>query len=197
MARTGDRFVMPDGSAYIVRRSTAETAGAYVEMDFVLPARCVPPPPHVHPSQVEEYRVLEGELDVVIEGVWTTLRTGASASVPVGALHTFRNRSGRTVRVANRHTPAVGFEVFIERTHGTLRAAGIRRPRDPRIALLLSMVMLQHRDTLAPGRRREDLPMRALARLARLLPAPAPPSRQPAAAGSPTSTPWRASHGER
>ena len=49
MAGSGDRFNMPDGSAYIVRRSAAETAGDYVEMTFLLPPGCVPPPPHVHP----------------------------------------------------------------------------------------------------------------------------------------------------
>jgi hypothetical protein len=49
---------MPDGSVYVVRRPTAATDGAFVEMEFVLPAGCVPPPPHVHPHQVEDYEVL-------------------------------------------------------------------------------------------------------------------------------------------
>lgn len=56
MATTGDRFDMPDGSAYIVRRAAAETGGEYVEMEFVLPPGCVPPPPHIHPQQVEGVR---------------------------------------------------------------------------------------------------------------------------------------------
>ena len=68
MASAGDRFGMPDGSIYILRRSSADTGGAFVEMEFVLRPGCVPPPPHVHPQQVEEYEVLEGELDVVVDG---------------------------------------------------------------------------------------------------------------------------------
>jgi quercetin dioxygenase-like cupin family protein len=64
---------MPDGSVYIVRRAAAESGGEYVEMEFVLPARCVPPPPHVHRHQVEEYEVLEGRLDVLVDGRWRTL----------------------------------------------------------------------------------------------------------------------------
>lgn len=173
MATAGERFRMPDGSVYIVRRPAAESGGAFVEMEFVLPAGCVPPPPHVHRHQVEDYEVLEGRFDVVVDGRWRTLGPGDSASVPVGALHTFRNRSGETVRVRNRHSPAMRFEEFIERTCRTLRTAGVKRRRDPRVALYLSMVMLDFDETLVPGRARERLPMLALAAIARRLPASA------------------------
>jgi mannose-6-phosphate isomerase-like protein (cupin superfamily) len=141
---------MPDGSVYIVRRPAVETDGASVEMEFVLPAGCVPPPPHVHPQQVEEYEVLEGRFDVVVEGKWRTLTPGESATVPIGALHTFRNRSGGVVRVRKWHRPAMRFEDFIERTCETLRVAGVKRTRDPRIFLYLSMVMLEFDETLVP-----------------------------------------------
>jgi mannose-6-phosphate isomerase-like protein (cupin superfamily) len=167
--KTGDRFKMPDGSTYIVRRAAAETEGESVEMEFVLPPDCVAPPPHIHPDQVEDYEVLEGRFDVMIDGDWSTLSAGESASVPVRALHTFRNRSGAVVRVRNWHKPAMRFEDFIERTHATLRAAGVKRKRDPRVPIYLSMVMLEFGDTLVPGRRRERIPMQALARLGRLL----------------------------
>jgi quercetin dioxygenase-like cupin family protein len=172
MARMGDQFRMPDGSVYIVRRASSETGGDFVEMDFVLPSGCVPPPPHVHRQQVEEYEVLEGQLEVVVDGRWRTLGPGDVASVPVGVLHTFKNRSGGVVHVRNWHRPAMRFEDFIERTCTTLNAAGITRKRDPRVPLYLSMIMLDFDDTLAPGRRRERLGMQALARIARLLPAP-------------------------
>ncbi len=169
MATGNDRFEMPDGSAYIVRRPTTETGGEYVEMEFVLPPGCVPPPPHVHPHQVEEYEVIEGELEVTVDGEWRTLGPGESASVPVGALHTFRNRSGEVVRVRNWHRPAMQFEEFIGRTSEALRTAGVKGGRDPRIPIILSTLMLQYGDTLYPGRRRERIPMKALAGLGRLL----------------------------
>ena len=172
MATAGQRFAMPDGSVYVVNSPSAQTGGAFVEMEFVLPRGCIPPPPHVHPSQVEEYEVLEGTFEVVVDGTWTTLQPGDSASVPIGALHTFRNRSGQLVRVRNRHVPALRFEEFIERTCTTLHAAGITRKRDPRVPLYLSQIMLEYGETLAPGRRRERLPMQVLARAARWLPAP-------------------------
>ena len=166
MANPGDRFEMPDGSVYLVRRPASETGGELVEMEFLLPHGCVPPPPHVHPSQVEEYEVLEGSFEVTVDGRWRTLGPGDTASVPVGVLHTFRNRSGSTVRVRNVHRPAVRFEEFIERTERSLRAAGVRSKRDPRVYLVLSRVMLEHPDTLVPGRRRERIPMQVMARIA-------------------------------
>jgi quercetin dioxygenase-like cupin family protein len=169
MARAGDRFDMPDGSVYVVTKPSAETDGAYVEMEFVLPSGCVPPPPHVHPSQVEEYEVLEGSFEVVVDGAWSTLGPGESASVPVGALHTFRNHSGGTVRVRNRHRPAMRFEEFIERTSGSLRAARITRKRDPRVFMCLSKVMLRYGETLVPSRRRDRIPMQGLAWLGGVL----------------------------
>src|SRR4051812_40686976 len=131
MATAGERFEMPDGSVYIVRRPAAEADGEAVEMEFVLPSGCVAPPPHVHPHQVEEYEVLEGRFDVVVDGEWQTLAPGESATVPIGALHTFRNRSGGVVRVRNWHRPAMRFEDFIEQTSRTLRAAGVKRKARP------------------------------------------------------------------
>jgi mannose-6-phosphate isomerase-like protein (cupin superfamily) len=160
---------MPDGSVYVLRAPAAASGGAFVEMDFLLPARCVPPPPHVHREQVEEYEVVSGSLDVVVGGAWTTLGPGDRASVPVGAVHTFANRSGAPVHVRNRHRPAKRFEDFIAETSGTLARAGVTRRRDPRVYLLLSKVMLDYDETLYPARRREALPMRAMAALARRL----------------------------
>ena len=168
MAKTGDRFQMPDGSVYAVTRPAAATGGEYVEMEFVLPPGCTPPPPHVHPDQIEDYEVLEGSFEVNVEDEWRTLRAGESASVPVGALHTFRNRSGAVVRLRNRHTPAVRFEDFIESMHGSLRAAGVRRGRDPRVFLLLPTVFEEFGDTLVAGPRQRPA-IRAMARLGRVL----------------------------
>ena len=169
MAKTGDRFDMVDGSSYIVTKSTAETNGDYVEMEFVLPPGCLPPPPHVHPAQVEEYEVLEGRFDVIVEGEWKTFEPGEKASVPVGALHTFRNRSGATVRVRNWHRPALRFEEYIEKIHATLERTRIKSKRDPRIPLYLSQIMLEYGETLGPGRARERVPIKAAAGLGRML----------------------------
>jgi quercetin dioxygenase-like cupin family protein len=169
MASTGDRFEMPDGSVYAVTKSTADTGGDLVEMEFTLPPGSISPPPHVHPGLVEEYEVLEGTFDVMVDGSWSTLASGQVASVPRGALHTFKNRSNAVVRVRNVHRPPGRFEDYIEHMHRLTRARGITSKRDPRVPVYLSMVMLEYPDTLTPGRARERIAMNALVGLGRLL----------------------------
>lgn len=168
MGRTGDVFEMPDGSRYILRTPAAEANGAYVEFEWNLPGGAFAPPPHVHPSQVEDYEVLAGELEVLIGDEWRTLREGESASVPVGVNHTFR-RPTRDVRVRNFHRPALGFEEYIERIHKLLEARGVRGLRDPRVPIYLAMMWRQYPQTLRAARRRDRLAMTVAASVGRIL----------------------------
>jgi quercetin dioxygenase-like cupin family protein len=163
MAQTRDRFEMPDGSVYEVTKSTAETNGERVEMEFTLPPGSVSPPPHVHHGLIEDYEVIQGSFDVMVDGEWRTLGPGDSASVPEGALHTFKNRSDEV------HHPAARFEDYIEHIHGLMQARGITKGKDPRIPVYLSMLMLEYPETLAPGRSRERIMLNTLARVGRLL----------------------------
>jgi quercetin dioxygenase-like cupin family protein len=166
---------MPDGSIYIVRRPGGETDGEYVEMEFVLPAGSFAPPPHVHPGQVEEYEVIEGRFEVMVDGEWSSLEPGESASVPVGALHTFKNRTKDTIRVRNWHRPAKGFEAFIESAAGALRAAGVKGARDPRVPMIMAMQFQKFPETLALDRARERIPMGVAAAAGRLFRLPSGP----------------------
>ncbi len=169
MAKAGDRFQFPDGSTYVVKHASSESDGESVEMEFILPGGCLPPPPHVHPYQVESYTVLEGTLEVVIDETWLSLKPGDSASVPAGTSHTFRNTSGETVRVQNWHRPAMEFEDFIQSMAENMSRAGVRSKRDPRALLYMSMAMAEYSETLYPARRRESIPMALMARVGRAL----------------------------
>jgi quercetin dioxygenase-like cupin family protein len=168
MAQTGDRFEMPDGSIYEVTAAAADSGGEFVGMDFTLPPGSVAPPPHVHPTPEESFEVIEGALDLMVDGDWQTLNVGESASVPPEVLHTFKNRSGETVRVRNVHRPAVRFEDYIEHIYGLMKARGIKGVKDPRVPFYLSMLMLEYPETIRPGRARERIGMGALAGLGRL-----------------------------
>lgn len=168
MAETGDRFEMPDGSVYEVTAAAADSGGEFVGMDFTLPVGSVAPPPHIHPTPEESFEVIDGALDLMVDGQWRTLKLGESASVAPGTLHTFRNRCGKTVRVRNVHRPAVRFEDYIEHIYRLMKARGIKGVRDPRVPIYLSMLMLEYPDTIRPGRARERIGMGALAGLGRL-----------------------------
>lgn len=169
MARTGDRFEMPDGSVYAVTAAAADTNGQFVGMEFTLPSGSVAPPPHIHADLTEEYEVIEGTFEVMVDEVWEALTPGQSASVPPATLHTFRNRSGATVRVRNVHRPPARFEDYIEHIYRLTGARNIKSIKDPRLPVYLAMLMLEYPETLAPGRARERIVLKALARLGRLL----------------------------
>lgn len=119
MAKTGDRFEMPDGGVYEVVASAADNGGARVEMQFTLPPGSVSPPPHVRAGLTEEYEVIEGTLELMSAGTWTSVASGESASIPPATLHTFRNRSVAPVRVRNVHRPPARFEDYIDTSIGS------------------------------------------------------------------------------
>lgn len=150
----------------MLRTPTAETGGEYVEFDWEFPAGTFAPPPHVHPSQVEEYEVREGAFEVLVGDQWQTLRAGESASVPVGVNHTF-GRPKDFVRIRNVHRPALGFEAFIERVHRLLKAKNVRSVKDPRVPLYLATVWKEHPDTLQAARSRDRVAMTVAASLGR------------------------------
>ncbi len=96
--------------------------------------------------------MIEGSFDVMVDGEWTTIGPGESASVPVGVTHTFANNTDDTVRVMNWHRPAVHFENFIEETCSAFADAGVKSRRDPRVPLYLSTFFIKYGDTLGSAR---------------------------------------------
>jgi quercetin dioxygenase-like cupin family protein len=170
MPRAGDRYVLPEGlGEYLVIRSNEETGGEYVEMEWTLPPDAFAPPVHRHPSQVEEYEVLEGALEVMVDGHWQTLGTGDSVSVPVNTDHTFRTIPGETVRVRNFHRPGGRFDEFIEEQYRFATSERFKGLRRPSTALAMAMVWHEHADLLVPSSRPLRWAVGGLARLGRLL----------------------------
>ncbi|HVW86921.1 MAG TPA: cupin domain-containing protein [Bryobacteraceae bacterium] len=66
------------------------------------------PPLHVHEREDETIYVLEGRIDVFLEGIWHDLVPGESIFMPRGVPHTFRIRSSEA-RAVTVITPG-GFE---------------------------------------------------------------------------------------
>jgi len=56
--------------------------------------------------------VLQGALDVMLNGKWTTLKQGETVTVPKGAAHTFRNPLPSITKVYNVHSPALKFDSY-------------------------------------------------------------------------------------
>ena len=76
------------------------------------------PEVHHHKSQVDSFWVLEGELEITLEGSVHRAGPGTLASVPCGVRHTFSNSRNTKVRVLNVHTPDEGVGDFLRRISG-------------------------------------------------------------------------------
>ena len=158
----------PDCSIYRITRSSADTGGELLEMEWELPANGWGPQPHVHPRLTEEYEVLDGSLDVLLGSEWRTLTARDAASVPPGTVHTFRVGAG-PVRVRNVHRPALDFEPYIERLCSAANQRDLGDLSSIRALLCVAVLVREYpQHSRAPGRVL-NAAVPALAALGRLL----------------------------
>ena len=71
--------------------------------------------PHHHRAHVDSFLVLEGELEVTVDGETRTLAPGELAVVPPKTVHSFRNASDARARFLNLHTPGMRFDEYIRK----------------------------------------------------------------------------------
>jgi len=133
-----------------ITRSTADTAGELFEATNWIGPEMPGPPVHVHPTADESYDVIEGALDVCVNGEWRTLRAGESATAPAGAPHTLRNATKETVRIVNVHRPALQFESFFREMHALIGQGKIKQlpPKEPRSAIYVAMLFGKYPDEI-------------------------------------------------
>jgi uncharacterized cupin superfamily protein len=100
------------------------------------------PPVHLHPSSEESFNVLEGELEFFIDGEWSAVGAGGSATVPAGVPHTLRNASDEPVKAVTRVRPALTAEGFFRDMHRLIQEGKIKRlpPKDPGSAIYAPML---------------------------------------------------------
>jgi mannose-6-phosphate isomerase-like protein (cupin superfamily) len=133
--------------ATVITPATA-TDGAFVEMDIAAEpgsGTLI----HYHPEQVETYQVLEGTLEVFRDGRWRAVPAGDSVTVPLRAIHGFRNATGAPVRFLNVHRPALAFQDHLETLDRLIRAGKIRGTKDPRSLIYMAMSAAKHRPDVA------------------------------------------------
>lgn len=72
------------------------------------------PPPHFHINDDETFHVLKGRVVFFQNSKWEEVGPGASAFVPRGQVHTFKNAGSETARMLISTAPG-GFDVFFSR----------------------------------------------------------------------------------
>jgi hypothetical protein len=101
--------------------------------------------------------VSEGALDVFVDGEWTQVRAGETATVPAGVPHMLRNATDQTVKVATAIRPAGTSEAFFRDMIRLIDEGKVERlpPKEPRSAIYAAMLFAGYPDwiraTGAPG----------------------------------------------
>ncbi|MFC6952452.1 cupin domain-containing protein [Halorubellus litoreus] len=129
-----------------ILETTAETDGERLTTRMHLDERSELPV-HVHPHAEEVYEVETGEIEVRVDGEWSTLAAGDRMVVPAGTEHAFRNPGPATVR--NVHRPAMRIEAFFRRFHALKTERGVSMPPEGlRSTILLAMLFAEYDDEL-------------------------------------------------
>lgn len=163
------RFEFPDGSLFDIVVPASGAGASASEVEITLPPVASTPRPHLHPQQQETCTVLDGTLDVMVDRQWRPVSKGESVTVPPGHVHTYRNRSGQNVAFRCTHTPALGFQQYMERLYWLSAMNRIRDGRDLTSALYSSLLLNTHRDDVVPAAPAARIRVRALAGVAKLL----------------------------
>ncbi|WP_135465926.1 cupin domain-containing protein [Crenalkalicoccus roseus] len=84
-------------------------------------------PPHIHPTQDEFIRVLEGEYELLLDGQVAYARAGDLVRLPRGVPHGIFNKSGKPVRALFWVSPARKLFELFTRIHGLSDPAEVVR----------------------------------------------------------------------
>jgi len=71
--------------------------------------------PHFHKQHVDSFYVLEGELELTVDGETVHARTGDLVHAAPGVVHSFKNSSRERARFLNVHAPGMRFDEYIRR----------------------------------------------------------------------------------
>ncbi|HEY1510640.1 MAG TPA: cupin domain-containing protein, partial [Solirubrobacteraceae bacterium] len=135
-------------------RNGEDTDGEVLEADSWLGPHQPSPPAHVHDNAEDSFEIVEGRLDVKLDGTWRTYGPGERAAAAPGHRHTLRNTHDEPVRFVNRHRPALDFEGFF-RDIASLTSTGrmgAGAPHSPRQAIYAAMLFQAHPTAIRTSR---------------------------------------------
>jgi mannose-6-phosphate isomerase-like protein (cupin superfamily) len=133
------------GEKFIIKQTATETSGQSFEMEWELGPQTDGPPLHLHPHARESYEVLQGQLEVYVNGAWKTLSVGEKVAVEAGVPHTYRNASQATTRVYNTHQPALKFDEYFAGL-SQLGKSGVFQSNPIKTILSLSVLLTRYKD---------------------------------------------------
>lgn len=118
----GWRVITALGNRLTLRVRSEDTGGAFAVVDFeVAPSFVAPPVPHRHSREDWWGHVTDGELAIELDGVTSSIPTGATVFVPRGASFRWWNPVAQPARWTLTYAPG-GFERYFEAVADALAA---------------------------------------------------------------------------
>lgn len=111
------------GSSVIEHVNGEQTAGAFALLEFRVQGGYPTPPTHVHEHEDELTYVIEGALEVTVDGTTRTVRAGETIVKPRGVPHAFAVAGDAPVRFLETLVPA-GFDGYFRDIAPSVRESG-------------------------------------------------------------------------
>lgn len=117
------------GMVMNIVKTSKDTNGKSLEMEWKLSPKSGGTPVHIHPTAIETYKILSGELEVFKKDKWIRAGVGEKITIEKGEPHTFRNTTDQFVQVYNTHEPAMEFEAFFKGLHKFSKSGLVKKGR--------------------------------------------------------------------
>jgi mannose-6-phosphate isomerase-like protein (cupin superfamily) len=118
------------GDLYEFKATGEDTGGTFALWETTTPPGNPGPPPHIHHNEDEAFYILEGELELMVEGRASVVGAGTFVNILKGTLHTFKNAGTTPARFLGLVAPA-GFEGFFEEIGEPATDPSSSPPADP------------------------------------------------------------------
>ena len=173
MARAGDELLNPvTGLRTVFRKTSRETDGELLQLDWIGSPGWTTGPDHIHPRQEERFEVLSGRLGLRVDGVERVLGEGEAVVATAGSAHAAWNAGDDTVHALVDFRPALRTETAFETLAGLARDGKTNGAGAPRNPLVLALVLHHFEEEIyfvRPPLAIQRVIFGALAKVARLL----------------------------
>ncbi|MDX1440813.1 MAG: cupin domain-containing protein [Rubricoccaceae bacterium] len=150
MLKSGDSLNLgPLRTKIHIKKTAAETDGRSFETEWEMGPQTGGTPLHTHPKALESFEVLQGKLDLRVNGSWRTLTAGETTSIEKGIPHTVRNASDEVTRVTMTFQPALKYDEYFDKLEKLVNS-GVVESEDMTFKAMahLSMLMTSHPDEI-------------------------------------------------